>query len=69
MEKKIKATFPNDCMVLADGRVIAEGIEYDYAVRIVTENGGVIFQKFMDEDGDIGMIRKPYNCSRVCRIL
>lgn len=62
---KIKATFHEDCVVIdASGKIRTSGIDYEYAKKHTETEGGTIWQVFIDEDGYVGMVRRPYDCSR-----
>ena len=60
---KIKANFYGSCSVVKNGKIEYSGVDYEFSRRKCEETGGEIWQEFMDDDGYIGFVRRPYDCS------
>jgi len=68
MARKIKiiAKFYDDCAVIKDGKIITDGVDYDCAKKKAEKIGGEVWQNFIDEDGYLGKVYRPYDCSYEC---
>ena len=63
-KRTIKAKFFDSCMLIVEGnRIFAKNVSYEYAKDMQKSYGGEVWQEFIDEDGYMGFVIRPYNCS------